>query len=81
MAAQIASAAPYRAAQRIMSPPRCGFEGPAQTLLRLPLHMRYERVFPAAMPAELQITPFCAPQRMDAEIPDAAHSGGSMCGF
>jgi len=27
------------------------------------------------MPGELQITPFCAPQRMDAEIPDAAHSG------
>jgi hypothetical protein len=26
----------------------------------------------------LQITPFCAPQRMAAEIPDAAHSRGSM---
>ena len=28
------------------------------------------------MPGKLQIAPFCAPQRMDAEIPDAAHSGG-----
>jgi hypothetical protein len=30
---------------------------------------------------ELQISPFCAPQRMDAEIPDAAHSGGSARGY
>jgi hypothetical protein len=29
------------------------------------------------MLGEVQIAPFCAPQRIDAEIPDAAHSGGS----
>ena len=40
--------------------------------------MQYDRVFPVAMPGELQITPFCAPQRMDAEIPEAAHSGGYL---
>jgi hypothetical protein len=30
---------------------------------------------PVAMPGELQITPFCVLQRMDAETSDAAHSG------
>jgi hypothetical protein len=39
--------------------------------------MRYDRVFSVAMPGKLQIIPFCAPQRMDAEIPAAAHSDGS----
>jgi hypothetical protein len=31
------------------------------------------------MPEELQITLFRPPQRMDAEIPDAAHNGGAAC--
>jgi hypothetical protein len=39
--------------------------------------MQYGRVFPVAMPGELQITAFCAPQRMNAEIPAAAPNGGS----
>ena len=63
-----------------MSPVRCRFKSAglrAQTPLRLSLQMQYDRVFPVAMPGELQIAPFCAPQRMDVEIPDAAHSGGS----
>ena len=30
--------------------------------------------------AELQITPFCAPQRMDAEIADATQIGGYVRG-
>jgi hypothetical protein len=30
-----------------------------------------------AMSGELQITSFCTPQRMDAEILAAAHNGGS----
>ena len=38
--------------------------------------MQYDRVFPEAMPGELHIPPFCAPQRMDAEIPAAVQSGG-----
>jgi len=33
--------------------------------------MQYDRVFPVAMPGELQISPFCALLRMDAAIPDA----------
>jgi len=42
--------------------------------------MKYDRVFPVAMPGELQITSFCALQRMDAEIPDAAHNeSGYVC--
>jgi hypothetical protein len=64
--------------QRIMNPARCRVQEsgvPAQTPLRLSPQMKYDRVFPVAMPGELQITPFCALQRMDAEIPDAAHSG------
>jgi ribonuclease PH len=39
--------------------------------------MQYGRVFPVAMAGELQIAMFCTPQRMDAEIRAAAHSGGS----
>jgi hypothetical protein len=39
--------------------------------------MKNGRVFPVAMPGELQITPFCVPQRMDAEGPAAAPNGGS----
>ena len=35
------------------------------------------RVDAVAMSRELQITSFCAPQRMDAEILAAAHNGGS----
>ncbi len=38
--------------------------------------MQYDRVFPVAMPGELHIPPFCAPQRMDVEIPVAVHIGG-----
>jgi hypothetical protein len=38
--------------------------------------MQYDRVFPVAMPGELHIPPFCAPQRMDVEIPAAVHIGG-----
>jgi hypothetical protein len=38
--------------------------------------MQSGRVFPVAMPVELQTIPFCAPQRMDTEIPAAAHIGG-----
>jgi hypothetical protein len=40
--------------------------------------MKNGRVFPVAMPGELQITPLCAPQRMDAEIPAAVPRGGSL---
>jgi hypothetical protein len=40
--------------------------------------MQYDRVFSTAVSGELQITPFCALQRMDARIPDAAHSGGYL---
>jgi hypothetical protein len=65
-----------------MSPPRCGFESLAHlckhqcdchSICNLTAYSRgYDR--------ELQITPFCAPQRTDAEIPDAAHSGGYRSG-
>ena len=36
------------------------------------------RVDAMAMPGEPQITSFCAPQRMDAEILAAAQSGGYL---
>jgi len=36
------------------------------------------RVDAVAMSRELQITSFCAPQRMDAEILAAAHNGGTV---
>jgi hypothetical protein len=39
--------------------------------------MQYGRVFPVAMPGELHIPRFCAPQRMDAEIPAAVHIGSA----
>ena len=39
--------------------------------------MQCNRVFLAAISRELQITVFCAPQRMDAEFPIVAHNGGS----
>jgi hypothetical protein len=39
--------------------------------------MQYDRVFPVAMPGELHILPFCALQRMEAEIPAAVQIGGS----
>jgi hypothetical protein len=42
--------------------------------------MQYDRVFPVAMPGELHIPPFCALQRMEAEIPDAVHIGGYLRG-
>jgi hypothetical protein len=42
--------------------------------------MRYDRAFPVAVP-EPQITRFCAPRRMNAKVPGAAHSGGSACGY
>src|SRR5260370_25023138 len=38
--------------------------------------MQYDRVIPVAMTGELHIPLFCAPQRMDAEIPVAMHIGG-----
>jgi len=39
----------------------------------------YGRVFPVTMPGSYrQITSFCAPQRMDAEIADAMQIGGSV---
>jgi hypothetical protein len=43
--------------------------------------MQYGRVFPMAMAGELQITLFCPPHRMDAEIHAAAHSGGDVRAF
>jgi hypothetical protein len=39
--------------------------------------MQYDRVSPVTPPGELEITLFCAPKRMDAEIPDAAHIGSA----
>jgi len=38
--------------------------------------MQYDRIFPTAEPGELRIILFCAPQQMDAEIPDSEHNGG-----
>jgi hypothetical protein len=43
--------------------------------------MQSGRVFSEAMPVEIQIIPFCAPQRMDTEIPAAVHIGGSARGY
>jgi hypothetical protein len=38
--------------------------------------MQYDRAFPVAMPEELHIPPFCALQRMEAEIPAPCITAG-----
>jgi hypothetical protein len=60
--------------------PRLRIRRTCANAMRLSPQMQYDRVFPVAMPGELHIPPFCAPQRTDVEIPAAVHNGGSVRG-